>query len=146
VWSDRYACGFAPMDRHHEEFVSLLAAMDGCARAALPCLMHELLVQCERHFEEENELMLATECPAADCHIAEHDAVLASVREVCAIIEPARQAAVAQRLVEQLRVWFEAHVTHLDSAVAQWVVRRRLGGIPVVVRRNLRVELEVDVS
>jgi hemerythrin len=146
TWSDRFACGYAPMDYHHENFVGLLAAMESCTPAQVPGLLDALVKQCEEHFGEENELMRATDCPAADCHIGEHDAVLVSVREVRAITDAARQSEVARKLVQQLRRWFEPHVTHLDSAVAHWVVKQRVGGIPIVLRRNLRAELGAEAS
>ncbi|MES2784211.1 MAG: hypothetical protein V4684_02015, partial [Pseudomonadota bacterium] len=44
---------------------------------------------------------------------------------------------VGRRLADELAHWFPAHVQHLDSALAHWVSKRRTGGKPIVLRRNV---------
>ena len=81
--------------------------------------------------------MRETEFPARDCHTEEHAAVLASVREVRALLAERRAGAVLlHRLAEQLFVWFPGHADYLDSALAAWMSKRIFGSQPVVLRRS----------
>ena len=42
-------------------------------------------------------------------------------------------------LVEHLADWFPKHADQLDSALAHWMAKKRLGGKPVVLRRGLQL-------
>ena len=46
-------------------------------------------------------------------------------------------AATARRFAEELTRWFPGHADYLDSALAAWMVKRRHGGKPVVLRRQI---------
>ena len=137
-WNDQYLLGYTPIDAVHEEFVGLLGRLQVGDDAALPALLDEFARHLEQHFEMENRWMVETEFPPRDCHIDEHAAVLASVREVQAL--PAgEQVAVIRHLVEALADWFPRHADQLDSALAHWMSKQRLGGKPVVLRRGLQL-------
>ena len=84
--------------------------------------------------------MTATGFPGAQCHIDEHAAVLKSVEEVHALVQSGRYD-IGRDLAGELARWFPSHADHLDSALAHWMVKRRTGGAPVVVRRNLPITL-----
>lgn len=125
------------MDRTHAEFVSLIRALGCCVDEDVPGRLGALAAHCRQHFDEEHALMDRHGFPSGDCHKEEHAAVLGSVREVLALEDPARQCATARRLAQSLCQWFEAHLTYMDSALAHWVSRRELGGVPIVLRRGL---------
>ncbi len=134
---DHTPLGLAEMDAAHDEFAGCLQALArapaGCHQAALAALIEH----CRAHFAAEQQLMEQGDFPAAACHVAEHEAVLASLREVSAITAVDTATAVTARLVVALQDWFPAHVDHLDSALAHWVVKRRHGAVPVVVQRGV---------
>jgi len=136
VWSDAYLLGFGPMDETHQEFVEIVNSMLTAEGSA----MAEMLALFERHtsahFDQEARWMEETEFPARQCHLDEHNAVLKSLREVRVLVDQG-DIAVARRFATELKKWFPAHAQYLDSAVAQWMVKRRLGGLPVVLKRNL---------
>jgi hemerythrin len=44
---------------------------------------------------------------------------------------------IARRLGRELAAWFPAHADYLDSALAQWMVKSRFGGAPVVLKRSV---------
>ncbi len=134
-WVGSTGCGLPVLDAHHEEFEALVRELDASDVHEVSPALARLIEHCERHFAEESQLMASTAFPAAECHISEHEAVLVSVREVSRMEDPIARAEVARRLAAELASWFEAHVTHLDSAVAHWVVKRRTGGVPVVLRK-----------
>jgi hemerythrin len=50
-------------------------------------------------------------------------------------VEQGRTANV-QRLAAELVRWFPGHADYLDSALAHWMCKQRLGGKPVIIRRN----------
>lgn len=135
-WSDEFLLGYGPIDTVHEEFVDLLGRLQSADDAALPALLDQFAEHCARHFETENGWMVETEFPPRECHIDEHAAVLKSVQEVRELLAQG-DVAICRELVAQLADWFPSHADHLDSALAHWMTKKRLGGKPVVVRRGL---------
>lgn len=81
--------------------------------------------------------MLDTGFPAAQCHIDEHAAVLKSVEQVLALLREGRDPAIARSLAEELARWFPGHADYMDAPLSQWMVKRRHGGAPVVIKRNV---------
>ena len=139
-WNDRYLLGYTPIDEVHEEFVGLVGRMQQAADADLAGLLAEFTHHCEQHFALENRWMLETDFPPRDCHIDEHAAVLASVHEVGEMFAKGELGAdVVRDLIEHLADWFPKHADQLDSALAHWMAKKRLGGKPVVLRRGLQL-------
>lgn len=133
--NDEHLLGYGPMDDIHEEFVEIVHAMQVVADEALPALLERFAAHAEHHFGEEAAWMNLGEYPARDCHVEEHDKVMASVREVQRLVE-AGDIDVARRLARALEEWFPGHATYMDSALAQWMVKRSAGGVPIVLRRK----------
>lgn len=126
--------GLPEMDAAHAEFEACAAALRSAAPGAHRSALQALAAHCRAHFDAERQLMESTGCPAADCHVDEHEAVMKSLHEVLAM-DDAEAAPVVARLIVALDDWFPAHVDHLDSAVAHWVTKQRHGGVPLVLRR-----------
>lgn len=137
-WHDQYLLGYTPIDGIHEEFVGLVGRLQTAPDTELSALLDQFAAHCEDHFETENRWMRETDFPPRDCHIDEHAAVLASVREVQAL-PPEEKIEVIRNLVEALADWFPRHADQLDSALAHWMSKERLGGKPVVLRRGLQL-------
>ncbi|MHB1093368.1 hemerythrin domain-containing protein [Thiobacillus sp.] len=135
VWSDALALGYHHMDETHHEFVETVNAMLNASDADFASALDAFHDHAKRHFDEEALWMNSTDFPAARCHIDEHNAVLHSVEEVQALVAQG-DVEVGRRLAVELQRWFPAHVDHMDSALAQWMVKRAAGGAPVVFRRN----------
>lgn len=133
-WSDEYLLGFGPMDDTHKEFIDIVGAMRVVADEAFPALLDRFAEHAERHFAEEDAWMSADGFPARECHVEEHDKVMASVREVQQMVA-AGNIGVGRQLALALEEWFPGHAAHMDSALAQWMVKRRTGGAPLVLRR-----------
>ena len=49
-------------------------------------------------------------------------------------------------LAQSLADWFPGHADYLDSALVQWMVKKQLGAIPVVVRKNLKFDQTVPLA
>jgi hemerythrin-like metal-binding protein len=127
--------GYAPMDAIHHEFEALMARATTCCDAGLVEALEGLQVHLRLHFAEENLWMSETRFPAAECHVAEHDAVLESAEAVVAMVAEGRTD-VGRSFVEALAAWFPRHAGHLDSALAHWICKQRTGGKPVVIHRR----------
>ena len=137
-WHDGLLLGYQPMDATHEEFVLRVAALQQATDAELPARLEPFAEHAVRHFGEEDRWMEQTQFPARECHIDEHAAVLKSVREVQALLAQGHTGP-CRRLAQELTQWFPGHADYLDSALAHWMCKQRLGGKPVVIRRDLNL-------
>jgi hemerythrin-like metal-binding protein len=137
-WHDGLLLGYQPMDATHEEFVLRVAALQQATDAELPARLEPFAEHAVRHFGEEDRWMEQTQFPARECHIDEHAAVLKSVREVQALLAQGHTGP-CRRLAQELAQWFPGHADYLDSALAHWMCKQRLGGKPVVIRRDLNL-------
>ena len=113
-WTDAFLLGYEPMDDTHREFVEIVDKLLTCPDAEMAGLLQAFITHAEAHFGLENTWMEETGFPPRDCHISEHKAVMESAVQVEDLV--------------------------LDSALAQWMAKRKLGGVPVVLRRNLQFE------
>ncbi|WP_397473470.1 hemerythrin domain-containing protein [Pusillimonas sp.] len=136
-WTDAFLVGFQPMDDTHREFVDIVGAMLQAEDDALLGHLKALIVHSEHHFAQEEDWMQKTAFPATECHTNEHAAVLASMREVAAYLEGGGPAEEARRLTIELARWFPGHTDYLDASLAQWVAKKQLGAVPIVVRRGV---------
>ena len=141
-WEDTYLLGYPAMDDTHREFVTcvdtLLRADDDTLPAALDALTRHAL----RHFDEEHAWMDSggpgNAFPARDCHVDEHEKVLASLREVQERVAGGERQ-IARELGQALKDWFPGHTDYMDSALSQWLCKRAFGGKPLVLKRlNLK--------
>ena len=136
AWSDALLLGHGPTDRLHREFVAVVQTMLACPDAGLADALRAFIDHAQVHFGEEDQAMAESAFPAGGCHVDEHAAVLRSARDVLALVE-AGDAAIGREFAAELARWFPAHVAHLDSALVHWLVKRRHGGAPVVLRREV---------
>ena len=137
TWSDEYLLGFGPMDDTHREFVDCVRAMLDADDAGFLAALDAFAEHAVRHFDDEKRWMLETSFPAAGCHIDEHEAVLASVRQVREALVGGEEVELGRSLARELVNWFPGHADYLDSALSQWLVKRTHGGAPVVLRRDI---------
>lgn len=133
-WTDAFLLGYRPMDDTHREFVDLVDALLGCEDAALAAHLQAFIAHAESHFGAEDAWMEKTDFPARGCHVDEHAQVLASAREVLPLVEGGNFE-IARRFAAELVRWFPGHADYLDSALAQWMVKKSHGGVPIVLRR-----------
>ena len=135
-WTDAFLLGFHPMDDVHREFVDIVDTMLGCADADLASHLETFTRHAEAHFNQEREWMEKTGFPATESHVDEHNAVLKSLTEVQPLVA-AGNIGIGRGLVTELVRWFPGHADYMDASLAQWMVKKQLGGAPVVLRRKL---------
>lgn len=136
AWNDNLLLGYEPMDAVHREFLAQIASLSQCAEEDLADGLARLHEHLKEHFGAEDALMVQHDFPPRDCHIDEHAAVLKSARDVLALVQEG-DVAIGRDFVAHLADWFPGHTTHLDSALAHWMVKRLHGGKPVVLRRHM---------
>ena len=134
-WEDRYLLGYAPMDDTHREFVDLVNALLTVDDDDLPAALEAFAVHAEAHFAQENGWMVAEDFPARDCHIDEHDKVLASVNELREQVATGERE-IVRELALALKDWFPGHADYMDSALSTWMVKRAHAGKPLIFRRD----------
>ncbi len=128
--------GYAPMDRLHDEFVTLVQALAQTPDHAVADALDALARNAREHFDAEDQWMTKSAFPARGCHIDEHAAVMRSIEGVQRRVSRGEWDA-ARRLGQALAEWFPGHADYLDSALAHWMCKRSLGGTPIVVRRRI---------
>lgn len=136
VWSDALLLGYGPMDASHHEFVEVVSALMKAGDEQLGEHLERVETHLRDHFGTEDRWMKETEFPARECHMNEHAAVVHSldqVKELCA----GGNTAIVRRFGDELVRWFPGHADYLDSALSHWMSKARLGGKPIVLRRNL---------
>ena len=132
-WSDDYALGHESMDDTHREFVACVDAMLRADDSALTAALDTFADHARRHFAEEDAAMQQTAYGSAGCHIDEHAAVLRSLDEVRAAFDRGH-VDVVRSFAAALASWFPEHASVMDQGLARWLVQRRLGGSPMVMR------------
>ncbi|KAB2962483.1 hemerythrin domain-containing protein [Zoogloea sp.] len=135
-WTDNYLLGYTPMDDTHREFVDVVDAMLSCSDADFPARLRAFIEHAEKHFADEKAWMQASDFPATDCHVDDHEAVLNSAHEVEPLVLDGNLE-IGRSFAAELVKWFPGHADYLDSALAHWLVKKKAGGKPVVLRRNV---------
>ena len=134
-WEDRYLLGYRAMDDTHREFVDLVNALLTVPDNGLPAALQAFAQHAEAHFAQENAWMLTEDFPPRDCHIDEHNKVLASVHDVQQLLAEG-DVDIVRELAKALRDWFPEHADYMDSALSTWLVKRAHAGRPLVFRRD----------
>ena len=113
--------GYDLIDNDHDEFISLLNALDSAANADFPALFQHLYEHTEQHFDRENQLMKQCRCPSEKDHQGEHQRVLGEFKQFKTRIDKGMIAFGRSFVRERLPQWFGLHVTTMDSALAAYI-------------------------
>jgi hemerythrin len=137
-WRDDYLLGHDAMDGTHREFVRCVDTLLRAEGHALAAALEAFAEHARSHFAEEDEAMQQTAYASTGCHVDEHAAVLKSVDEVRVALAQGH-AEVVHAFARALADWFPVHARVMDMGLARWLVQRRLGGSPVVLRQRVAV-------
>jgi hemerythrin len=132
-WREEFSVGVPRMDDTHHEFVECVDAMLQADDAGLPEALCAFTEHARSHFGQEDRDMQASAYESAGCHVDEHAAVLRSAEEVRLALEQGRHP-VVREFAQALADWFPEHARVMDLGLASWLVQRRLGGSPVMIR------------
>jgi hemerythrin len=126
-WSSEWDLGNGVMDQTHHEFVELL---DGLIRASdedFLARLDEFARHTEDHFEREQRDMEDMHFPPQHCHQAQHENVLAAVRDVRERVAGG-DIIIGRYLAERIAEWFPEHADFMDRALARWIDYMQQGG------------------
>ena len=135
-WSAEWDLGNSVMDETHREFVELLDALIRASDDGFLARLDEFARHTEDHFEREQQDMASTHFPPQHCHQAQHDNVLAAVRDVRERVAGG-DIIIGRYLAECIAEWFPEHADFMDRALARWIdymqqggAELRAGGVP----------------
>ena len=114
-------------DPAHDALAAQIEALASAADDAIAPALATFERLAAEHFAEEDALMQDVRFASRDCHLDEHAAVLASVRQVRSMLAEGHRE-VARRLVRELARWLPEHVAALDAQLEQALFRQAHGG------------------
>lgn len=98
---------------------------EGGARPEVLRRFDALLAHTDEHFERENQAMVRAGFPALEIHKAEHDRVLAELREVRdAFAQGGPLEPLRRYLVETVPPWFVSHIETMDTVTSAFIRAR----------------------
>lgn len=133
AWRPDYELGEAGMDAAHHEFIDIVANMIDCPETEFAQQLELFRIHAERHFGDEDQMMQEG-YTSAQCHLDEHAAVLKSTFEVQALVRDGNFG-VGRRFATELAHWFPEHTIAMDRGLADWALKKRLGGARMVFKR-----------
>jgi hemerythrin-like metal-binding protein len=141
--SEDLVLGDVNLDADHQQLDTHIRQLLQASPQQQPAILAALRAHAAQHFATEDEDLRIIKGGNATCHIDEHASVLKSLDEVSEALgstewtDEAKQDMV-QRLATQLLGWLPYHVQEMDTGVATWRARQRLGGVPMQIQRRPR--------
>jgi len=121
-WSDDFVLNLPQMDRTHQEFVELLAAVERAPDDTLLAAWQDLVAHTDDHFSREDRWMMDTRFAASNCHSTQHKVVL-QIMQQGAVQGLAGDLAMVRQMAKELAVWFPQHAESMDAALAMHLQR-----------------------
>ncbi|HET9646190.1 MAG TPA: hemerythrin domain-containing protein [Burkholderiaceae bacterium] len=121
VWTEDLRLNQPQMDRTHEEFVELLAAVRaelGAGRSPQALAAFDRLLQhTVDHFAQEDRWMQATGFSPQNCHSVQHATVLSLMREALRAAREEARWEPLNALSAGLGEWFVQHAQMMDGGL-----------------------------
>jgi len=119
TWSDRYSVGIARIDAEHRKLVDLInelyaAILAGKGEAATAKVLDGLAAYTLSHFATEEGLMKRHSYPGYAPHKAEHDRLVAQVKQLQQDLRTGK-AKISQEVLTFLQGWLIGHMLGLDK-------------------------------
>ncbi len=128
VWNSRYHTGIQLIDEQHKELFSAVnqlrrAVQDGADRGAIGGLLERLLESSARHFSTEEAYMAEHRYPDLAQHVAEHVAMLASLKELQVKFLESHHT-MALMVPTFMEGWFKHHISDGDFGFVTFLKAR----------------------
>lgn len=122
-WDETMAVGDARIDADHHELFRLLDCLRDAARQGLPeperlAILDKLVERTLAHFVLENEMMARADYVDQRAHRAEHDKLIAQIKEVRAKVEQGKLS-LTPSVFQFLYVWLAHHIEVKDKALGK---------------------------
>ncbi len=130
VWSTRYHTGIQLIDEQHKELFSTVnelrrAVQTGADRQVIAHLLASLLEASARHFSSEESFMAEHGYPDLAQHVAEHVAMLTSLKELQSKFLESHQS-MAMMVPTFMEGWFKHHISDGDFGFVTFLKARGL--------------------
>jgi hemerythrin-like metal-binding protein len=121
VWTESLRVNQPRMDRTHQEFVELLAQVQGLLPQgdtdAANAAFERLLQHTVDHFAQEDRWMQATGFSPDNCHSRQHAMVLQAMRDVLRLAREGQPQPLGL-IAGELAQWFPMHAQMMDAGLA----------------------------
>ena len=124
-WGNYFSVGVNEIDREHRGLIQLLNRLDtdvraGADREVLSTTLRHVVAEAEAHFQNEEGLMAARGYPELKSHKAEHDLLLAQVKEFAAEFDAGR-AELSESMTTYLKDWLRNHLSITDRRLCRFL-------------------------
>ncbi|HEX6896959.1 MAG TPA: bacteriohemerythrin [Bryobacteraceae bacterium] len=121
-WKPAYRIGHAEIDAQHQHLFRLASELNqamtaGTSRIVLESILASLITYTQRHFADEERLMLKYQYPEYRLHKAAHDKLTAQVVAFHTDFKAGRSVMTID-LLHFLKNWLAHHIGHVDQKVA----------------------------
>ena len=124
-WKDSLLVGFEPIDAEHKTLVDLAGALDrslkaGNGRGPVEDALFDLADHVAKHFNHENELMIASGYPGRVDHLFEHRILIEQLDSVLDSVDLIEDEDLRKALAFIER-WFTDHVLDADAKLGAFL-------------------------
>jgi len=125
-WNDSYKVGHKIVDFDHMTLVNitneLFMRVDrGFSDEEIAQTITLLIDYVERHFEREEDLFKNSEYPDVDKHLAMHDDIKKTVRDIATIYKTKPDAININEVLEFLKKWLLNHIMKADQGYIEYL-------------------------
>ncbi|MCB0218425.1 MAG: hemerythrin family protein [Chrysiogenetes bacterium] len=125
-WEPRYEIGVDFVDRQHQQLVNIINRLHrsveaGTGDRVLDGIFADLEVYTETHFKDEENAMIASDCPDLVRHQAAHREFIARVQQMRARF--LAHEILADRVLDYLKTWLTLHILGTDRQCARYLAR-----------------------
>jgi len=125
-WNDSYKVGHKIVDFDHMTLVNitneLFMRVDrGFSDEEIAQTITLLIDYVERHFEREEDLFKNSEYPDIDKHLAMHDDIKKTVRDIATIYKTKPDAININEVLEFLKKWLLNHIMKADQGYIEYL-------------------------
>ena len=130
TWTDSLALGIASLDHQHRELLDNLDALQSAvrrgkgAKAALPTLRF-LIEYADKHFSEEEKLMIANGYPDLPAHRTLHERFRKDCVSLMDRLADENEASrLSVDLCFRLTEWLHGHIARIDKEMGKFLAER----------------------
>ncbi len=119
MWQEKYLLGVLEMDREHQNFCEELSELLKADSSNFAELIEKLFKHAQKHFKEEEHLMLECGYSSYSEHKSEHDKILGELNLFVQKAKKGNTMMAKAYVKDRLPEWFELHLGTMDSSLAQ---------------------------
>lgn len=125
-WNDSYKVGHKIVDFDHMTLVNitneLFMRVDrGFSDEEIAQTISLLIDYVERHFEREEQLFMNSDYPDVDKHLAMHNDIKKTVKDIATIYKTKPDAINIQEVLEFLKKWLTNHILKADQGYVKYL-------------------------